>query len=320
MEYPTLITTGGAWYLPLTGIRALEAVTVHELGHQWFYGLVATDEHAWPFLDEGLNSYAELVALQAAFGHGSLVSLPGFSVSSEAGHRALAATKAGDDPLALAAPRFENFAALGALVYSRTATLLRTLGKVYGEEKLQRALARYALYYRFGHPTPRHFVAAIREVLGEQAATALETALFERGTVDYAVDAVTSARVTKPAGIFDRKSGRETIAREAAALPARWLGRVAVHRYGNLQFPVTVELIAADGTRQRRRWDGRGNWAAFEYEGKSRLVGAMVDPEFRVLLDANLFNNATTEGSAATPRVLERLTYWTELLLSTFGP
>src|SRR5262249_55780240 len=58
MEYPTLITTGGPFYLPYTGAHGIELLTLHELGHQWFYGLVATDEHAWPFLDEGVNSYA----------------------------------------------------------------------------------------------------------------------------------------------------------------------------------------------------------------------------------------------------------------------
>ena len=55
MEYPTLITTGGPWWTP-PGVLAPEIVTVHELGHQWFYGLVATNESAWPFLDEGINS------------------------------------------------------------------------------------------------------------------------------------------------------------------------------------------------------------------------------------------------------------------------
>ncbi|HEX7669954.1 MAG TPA: M1 family metallopeptidase, partial [Polyangiaceae bacterium] len=49
MEYPTLITTGFPWYTSLAS-NFVERVTLHELGHQWFYGLVATDEHAWPFL------------------------------------------------------------------------------------------------------------------------------------------------------------------------------------------------------------------------------------------------------------------------------
>src|SRR5690606_32298823 len=50
MEYPTLITTGGRWFTPYLTIRDTEIVTVHELAHQWFYGLIATNEYAWPFL------------------------------------------------------------------------------------------------------------------------------------------------------------------------------------------------------------------------------------------------------------------------------
>ena len=45
MEYPTLITTGGAWHASYWS-RAVELVTLHELGHQWFYGLVATTRSA----------------------------------------------------------------------------------------------------------------------------------------------------------------------------------------------------------------------------------------------------------------------------------
>src|SRR5262249_31805530 len=47
MEYPTLITTGGPWW-PAHGTNEVEGVTVHELGHQWFYGLVGTNEVEWP--------------------------------------------------------------------------------------------------------------------------------------------------------------------------------------------------------------------------------------------------------------------------------
>ena len=83
MEYPTLITTGGPWFAPYSGVHGIQAVTVHELGHQWFYGLVATNEHDYPFLDEGLNSFAEYDALKARYGEGSLVSFFGLNVASE---------------------------------------------------------------------------------------------------------------------------------------------------------------------------------------------------------------------------------------------
>ena len=55
MEYPTLFTAGTRWLAP-RGVTQPEGVTVHEAGHQFWYGLVANNEfeHAW--LDEGLNT------------------------------------------------------------------------------------------------------------------------------------------------------------------------------------------------------------------------------------------------------------------------
>src|SRR5690606_5623705 len=66
MEYPGLITTGGARLMSLVS-HALERVVIHELSHQWFYGSVASNEHAWPFLDEGVTMYVENRALRELY-------------------------------------------------------------------------------------------------------------------------------------------------------------------------------------------------------------------------------------------------------------
>ena len=68
MEYPTLFTAGTRWYAPWLGIEP-ETVTVHEAGHQWWHGIVATNEfeHAW--MDEGLNTFATARAMAAAWPH-----------------------------------------------------------------------------------------------------------------------------------------------------------------------------------------------------------------------------------------------------------
>src|SRR5262249_23511958 len=52
MEYPTLITGGTSWSAP-RAIHRPESVTVHEAGHQFFYGLLASNEFEEPWLDEG---------------------------------------------------------------------------------------------------------------------------------------------------------------------------------------------------------------------------------------------------------------------------
>lgn len=319
MEYPTLITTGSRWYTPLLGIRDLEIVTIHELGHQWFYGLVATNEHMWPFLDEGLTSYAEGWAAQQLYGNGSALDNRLVALSLLSFTRALAAARGQDDVVAKPARDFTSFGSMGGLVYQRTATILETLARVYGRAELTRALGRYARYYRFRHPAPPHLSAAIREVLGDRAADTFEQAIFERGSVDYVARALQSVPQTEPSGWFDRDEGRVSVAASAAPETV-WLSRAVVTRHGTLKLPVDVELGFQDGSRVRKHWSGEGATRTFEHRGPSRLVSVHVDPERRVTLDDNLLNNvmARTERAPEFPREFGR--FLLQLLLWLGGP
>jgi hypothetical protein len=320
MEYPTLITTGGRWFTSLVGARSVEAVTVHELGHQWFYGLLASNERAWPFLDEGLTSYAESVALTERFGHGSLFSFAGIQLSETHGMRALAAAFGRDEPVAQPAPDFSGFTSLGALVYGRTATILETIAKVWGAERLERAFAQYTQKYRFLHPNPQQFLAEIDAHVGRDAAAFAQRALFERGFVDFLTKSVETTRAAEPAGEFDDDGGRHLTAPHPPSESSGWHSRVIVVRRGSLELPVEVDLIDDDGNAERRSWDGRGAWTAFEHRGPRPIVAAIVDPERRVLLDDNLLNNAASREPPGVDRVTERATYLAQLLLALIGP
>lgn len=316
MEYPTLITTGGPWYTPYSGARAIEAVTIHELGHQWFYGLFASDEHRFPFLDEGLNSYAEHSSLSARYGLGSAFDGVGLPIANEALSRAIAAARGADEPIAQGAADFYSFRSLGAIVYSRTASLFSTFERVYGKQKLDLALADYAAHARFRHPEPAQLIEAVRGRLGDGAARNLERALFERASVDYLVRDVQSAAADPHAGVFDEANGRRTVPRSEVRPPAHWVGHAIVLRHGALELPVQLELSFDDGHRERRDWNGEGTRYTVNCEGPARLVGVTIDPEHRVLLDDDLSNNAASTIDQGAPRSLERLLYWTELLLS----
>ncbi|HEU5076384.1 MAG TPA: M1 family metallopeptidase [Polyangiaceae bacterium] len=319
MEYPTLITTGSRWYTPFLGIRDLEVVTIHELAHQWFYGLVATNEHIWPFLDEGVTSYAEGWAAEQFYGNGSALDTALVSLSLKSFTRALAAARGQDDVIGKPAREFTSFGSMGGLVYQRTATILDTLGRVYGRSELTRALGRYARYYRFRHPAPPHLSAAIREVLGDRAADNFEQAIFERGSVDYVAQVLQSVPQTEPNGWFDRDGGRVSI--EATPAPdAVWISRAVVTRQGTLKFPVDVELSFQDGSRVRKHWSGESTTRTFEHRGPSRLVSVNVDPERRVTLDDNLLNNVTTKAGRDPEFPRESGRFLLQLCLWLAGP
>jgi hypothetical protein len=69
MEYPMLFTVSLAWFLP-QWYSAPEELTLHEFGHQYWYGIVATNEFEEPWLDEGINSYVTRQAIERWLGAG----------------------------------------------------------------------------------------------------------------------------------------------------------------------------------------------------------------------------------------------------------
>ena len=67
MEYPTLITADTTWWMPKAFLEP-EVVVEHEFGHQYWYGMVATNEFENAWMDEGINQYMEAKVMDALYG------------------------------------------------------------------------------------------------------------------------------------------------------------------------------------------------------------------------------------------------------------
>src|SRR5260370_42506638 len=67
MEYPTFITAATAWWV-FDGLKFPEIVVEHEFGHQYWYGMVATNEFEEAWLDEGIHQYTECKVMDALYG------------------------------------------------------------------------------------------------------------------------------------------------------------------------------------------------------------------------------------------------------------
>ncbi len=72
MEYPTLFTAGTSLLMPRED-TSLEDVIVHEAGHQWWYGMVGTNEFEDAWMDEGINQYATARVMAEEFPDGRVV-------------------------------------------------------------------------------------------------------------------------------------------------------------------------------------------------------------------------------------------------------
>ncbi len=300
MEYPTLITTGAPWYAPYVS-RAIETVTVHELAHQWFYGIIATNEPAAPVLDEGLTTWAESLTLRRYFGSASALQLPGLIVSAEAVRRAYTAQHVHDDIVVQPAAQFTDYSSIGALVYAKTGTVLRTIANVYGEDRVERALGAYAREHRFQHPTWQNLLDAFERHVGSDATQQLKLALEGRGWVNYTGEQPRCRQLDAPTADTHQCT-------------------VRVRRHGPLQFPVNVDLVLDDASRVSHRWDGHGPSHVIQHQGARRVVGVVVDPEVAITLDSNLLDNAASTRHDSMPRAVGQTTFLVQSILGWVGP
>ena len=211
MEYPTLITGGTYRHAPAS-VHSPESVTVHEFGHQYFYGLIASNEFEEPWLDEGFNSYMEDRVVAAAYGDNHpVLSVFGWRVPINVPMRLPLDENRRYFPVAtwdvLASPawKFRTGTSYAAHVYSKTDLVMSTLERLIGTPAMNRALRMSAaerqsrmraLRQRVQQSDVRqwalHFLASIDAAGAERGASQRRTGRVARS----------SRSVSRPTGLM----------------------------------------------------------------------------------------------------------------------
>ncbi|MFB3853428.1 MAG: M1 family metallopeptidase [Vicinamibacterales bacterium] len=314
MEYPTLFTAGSRWLAP-GGVTQPENVTVHECGHQFWYGIVGNNEfeHAW--LDEGLNTYSTARAVSEAYPRrfyaeryfGGFIpwvfeDLPLTRESDRV--ESYRATAESDVP---ATPTFQYWPGTGSgISYSKTSLWLHTLENYLGWPTFQRVLSTFFERWKFRHPKPEDFFAVVNEVSGRDMTWFFDEVYRSSNVFDYGVQElrVSPAGVT---GIGDADGGRRLVTNEP---PGEFLSTVVVRRYGEAVFPVDVVVRFAGGGEVRESWDGRARWRQYTYRRPERAVSVQVDPERVLMLDVDRTNNSRSLDAEADPASTKWMLAW----------
>ena len=296
MEYPTLFTGGTRWLSPKER-RSPEGVTVHEAGHQFWYGMIANDEfeHAW--LDEGFNTYSTTRTMEAAFPEHAHVEryleglFPVVFPSVVPPERTAGADRHVGMHSALkrdpqSRPSWKTGPG-GYRVnsYDKGALTLRTLENYLGWPTFQRGMTHYFRRFAFKHPQPEDFFRTMDLVSGQRLDWFFAQVWKESVVFDYAVDEVRSWREPAVHGHADTEP-------EESSGERPWQSVVTVRRWGEGRFPVAVEVTFADESRIIEHWDGEERWQTYRYERPSRVDRVRVDPGHVLVLDTEFSNNA----------------------------
>jgi hypothetical protein len=307
MEYPTLFFTADLPVPP--GVHFPEYVTMHELSHQYFYGLVGSDEVEEAWLDEGFTESMSDWGITRMFGRdGGAWDYLGHRLGIDELEQVSYATQPDVDPMEVKAFEYESGRGYSVTTYGKTTLVMRTMENYLGSEKFEAAMRHYYEKARFTHPRGEDFVRLFDEGAGEDLSWYWKPALWGSDTLDYELFDIGKRRKPAPVGLFDDDKGKRS-EKEAPKRPdkdAPWISEVVVHRKGGIAFPVEVKVVFEDGTEKLEKWDGgkpgEQRWKRWTYETAKPVAWAEIDPENKVLLDADRWNNGRRVEAESAPR------------------
>jgi hypothetical protein len=308
MEYPTLLTAGTRWLAPIE-VTVPASVTIHETAHQWWHGVVGTNEFESAWMDEGMTMFGEPRVIEAMdlpnrLGlrfFGGLVPwvVQDIRLRRETNGNRLPSFRLSPEAEELATPTFHYWPATATpMIYDKTALWLHTLERHLGWPVVQRIMSAYFERWKFRHPKPEDFFAIAREVSGQDLTWFFDQVYRGSNTFDYAVQELASERLDN----------------------GRYRTTVVAQRLGEATFPVDVVTTFDDGEQVTERWDGLARRRLLVYERAARASTAQVDPRRVLLLDVNYTNNSRTlqprSGEASLKWSLKWMIWLQDLMLT----
>ncbi len=201
MEYPTI-----ALITSQSGGQTLDATIAHEIGHNWFYGMIASNERDHPWMDEGINTfYQESYEKEKYKKAEDYVQSRNDFIARKLPNDFYATMIASlekikkDQPIDMPAPNYTDLN-YGLVVYEKTARWMHLLESRMGSAAFDSSMRYYFNTWKYRHPSPEDFRQSMQHT-GNAAIDSLYPKLFITGPLD----AMPRKRPVKLTGLFNLK-------------------------------------------------------------------------------------------------------------------
>jgi hypothetical protein len=161
MEYPTITSIS-----PMPDEKSLDMTIEHEVGHNWVYGVLASNERAHPWMDEGMNTYFdnryEKLKYPAEIHEEKKEGLFKKKISNNYDdfvYRTQIASKK-DQPIETFSKDFSE-TNYGVIAYYKTGLWMKKLEDFIGKDLFDSCLHEYYNRWKFKHPYPEDFKKVI---------------------------------------------------------------------------------------------------------------------------------------------------------------
>lgn len=196
MEYPTITVIGET-----KNKVALEEVILHEVGHNWFYGILGTNERIYPWMDEGINSYYERRYYEEVNRTSSLADMIGGFIHlvvkdsippNKEMHSMMyeyVASRNIDLPINYPAVEYSNLN-YGSIVYAKTAVAFNYLEKYLSKPVFDSCMKKYFNNWKFKHPDPNDLKKIFTSTTKKDLDWFFNDLLSTKLKIDYKIESI----------------------------------------------------------------------------------------------------------------------------------
>jgi hypothetical protein len=257
MEYPTLIT---GWDASAdTRGYELERVIVHEIGHQYWYGMVASNEFEEAWLDEGFTSYSEDLVMMSEFGQNPNLPIESSYITSP-------------QPLKQSSWLYKGHGHYADNVYVRAKLVLAGIERQIGREQMLRVLKTYFDRWKFAHPATSDFQAVLESVTKTSWADFFRQFVYGGSMTDYAVERIGTRKI---------EQGGKTV----------YENSVLIKKLDGHYMDVPIRFHFRDGSEIDKTWDGQDPQVLFTITSGSPIEWVAIDPQQTMILEHRRINN-----------------------------
>ncbi|KAB1065602.1 M1 family metallopeptidase [Salibacter halophilus] len=157
----------------------------HESFHNWYYGVLATNEFKYPWMDEGFTSYAEDIVMDSLMENDAQNPL-----ARSYRNVRYYSQQPFEEPMSTPADFFNTNIAYGISSYSKGSVFLHQLSYVIGQTDFDRGMKTYFDEWKFKHPTPEDFKRVMERESGLELDWYFEQFINTTHYIDYAIDTV----------------------------------------------------------------------------------------------------------------------------------
>ena len=196
MEYPNITVIGESY-----NDYSHDLVITHEVGHNWFYGILGSNERENAWMDEGINSFFENRHMESRYPlknstNNTLLNSLNLNGKSmmQLGYQ-FNASRNNDQPIQMGANKYSSMN-YGVIVYGKTGIGFNYLKEYLGDSIFDSAMKMYYQNWKFKHPQPKDLEKTFNNSSTKNLSWFFDDFIKSTKKIDYKIQHVSRKNAT----------------------------------------------------------------------------------------------------------------------------